>query len=71
MDGPCYECTRRHIGCHARCADYIQFKTKLDEINKKRFARSELNAAFNGIVEKRLRQTGRYSHRRGVSHFDN
>ena len=31
----CRECTKRHVGCHSTCQDYIKFRQELDEVNKK------------------------------------
>lgn len=30
----CKDCTKRHIGCHASCEDYIKQKTELDRIRE-------------------------------------
>ena len=26
----CYNCQRRHAGCHGQCADYAAYKTELE-----------------------------------------
>ena len=26
----CYNCKRRHAGCHGQCADYAAYKTELE-----------------------------------------
>lgn len=26
----CYNCQRRHVGCHGQCADYAAYKAELD-----------------------------------------
>lgn len=31
--GPCKGCEIRHVGCHAICKDYIEWKEELDELN--------------------------------------
>ena len=36
---PCYDCAGRHIGCHADCKAYGEFRKRLDEINKEIEAR--------------------------------
>lgn len=33
----CYECEKRKAGCHVMCPDYISYREKLDEYNKKVF----------------------------------
>ena len=32
---PCYKCTKRVLGCHSTCDDYLEFK-KINDANKKR-----------------------------------
>ena len=31
---PCHNCENRHIGCHAECEKYIDFRKKLDDYNE-------------------------------------
>lgn len=31
--GPCLGCGRRKPGCHSRCADYKEYRARLDEYN--------------------------------------
>lgn len=31
---PCKNCPARHVGCHADCADYQDFRKKQDEENE-------------------------------------
>ena len=26
----CYNCQRRHVGCHGQCADYAAYKAELE-----------------------------------------
>lgn len=35
----CKCCEERHPGCHSDCPDYILFRKKLDEENKKKIRR--------------------------------
>lgn len=30
----CFGCTKRRVGCHSECPDYISFREKLDEKNE-------------------------------------
>lgn len=30
MKQPCHKCGRRHIGCHAGCEDYADYKAELE-----------------------------------------
>ena len=40
---PCYDCAGRHIGCHADCKAYGEFRKRLDEINKEKEKETALN----------------------------
>lgn len=31
----CYNCTKRELGCHSKCEDYISYKNKNDELREK------------------------------------
>ena len=31
----CKDCEKRNPGCHSICRDYISYKEKLDELNRK------------------------------------
>lgn len=31
MKRPCRNCMKRHIGCHAGCKDYADYKTELEK----------------------------------------
>ena len=43
--GCCQNCEKRHIGCHAECADYIAYRSNRD---------AELKQIFNGREEIRI-----------------
>ena len=30
----CNKCTKRYMGCHAKCADYLEAKERLDKIKE-------------------------------------
>ena len=30
----CLKCKKRHMGCHAKCADYLEAKERLDKIKE-------------------------------------
>lgn len=32
-ENKCFGCTKRRVGCHSECEDYILFKKQLDEQN--------------------------------------
>lgn len=33
MNTPCFNCTKRKVGCHAACEEYMTFKKNLEEHN--------------------------------------
>lgn len=33
--GPCKDCDKRHVGCHARCDDYLEWRNIRDEAKQK------------------------------------
>lgn len=38
MNPPCFNCERRHVGCHKKCVQYAVYKQKLSEIKTAREA---------------------------------
>lgn len=36
INSKCKGCTRRTVGCHATCEDYILYKQKVQEVKDKR-----------------------------------
>jgi len=34
--GPCRNCSKRVLGCHSNCKDYIDWKKNIDAVNEKR-----------------------------------
>jgi hypothetical protein len=32
----CIDCTKRYVGCHSKCEDYLKFRRELDEKNEAR-----------------------------------
>lgn len=35
VDSPCLDCNKREIGCHGKCQEYMDFKAKRSEENRK------------------------------------
>ncbi len=33
---PCKDCQNRQVGCHAGCAPYAEFRSRVDEFNRQR-----------------------------------
>ena len=33
MKNPCYNCEKRHIGCHVTCDKYIEYKKRINHTN--------------------------------------
>lgn len=40
----CKDCTKRTVGCHASCPDYIQYRERLETIKKKKRKEDEFCA---------------------------
>lgn len=36
MNGPCWGCEERHIGCHSECPRYIEFAGMGEEIRREK-----------------------------------
>lgn len=36
MKTPCKDCTKRTIGCHAECKEYLEFQKENERIKKNR-----------------------------------
>lgn len=34
--GPCHNCSKRVLGCHSNCKDYIDWKKKITAVNERR-----------------------------------
>lgn len=34
QEAPCKGCTKREVGCHSTCPDYISFKNENDKMNE-------------------------------------
>ena len=45
MNTPCYQCPRRAVNCHSRCADYAQYRKLCDQISAARDAERRMDSA--------------------------
>ena len=57
----CMGCTRRAVGCHGRCNDYIAPKLKSDAIRDKR---NHENFVAYGVIESNRRAVDKIRKRR-------
>lgn len=55
MKNKCYNCEHRHVGCHATCEDYKEFKTKQDAMRKE----SEKVKLKDVLMAERVREKAR------------
>lgn len=54
---PCTkDCEKRTITCHSHCPEYIGWKAKLEEENKKRYAEEELQRKLTDAAVSRNRR---------------
>lgn len=37
MVNKCKGCTRREVGCHSKCEDYIEYRKKLNDIKYRKY----------------------------------
>ena len=59
IEGPCYKCEKRFIGCHSSCLDFKDYRQKLDVINAKKNKYYEEQANYaKYVVEARKRMNG-------------
>ena len=55
---PCKDCYKRYLGCHSKCADYIDYNNKQKKIRDERMARAEeCQMIVKQINESRKRTT--------------
>lgn len=46
-NAPCKDCTKRCVGCHSTCEEYIDFNKKAEEERLSRYNRAEFNYILN------------------------
>lgn len=57
MNNPCKGCTRREIGCHSYCEDYLIWKEKWDERREAERIKCNLDYELDvGRFERRKRR---------------
>lgn len=51
----CFQCQKRHVGCHSECEEYAEFKKESDErlAARRAFYTSNIEAIKYGIDGKR------------------
>ena len=50
----CVDCTKRELGCHSTCEEYLKQKAKRDEMNEKRRAFNDVQTDFLRVRNNRL-----------------
>ena len=49
-DSPCRQnginCTKRHVGCHSTCKEYMAWKAEVDRVNANRCADKETEVSI-------------------------
>lgn len=57
---PCFNCEKRHVGCHFSCEEYAEFKRNFSEQKEiKRKQKERQNIVVNYIFESREKQRRR------------
>lgn len=47
---PCLNCNKRNLGCHKNCIQFVKYKNKIIEYNKKEFQEENLEHKYRKIV---------------------
>lgn len=56
----CFNCEKRHVGCHSSCEEYAEFKRNSSEQKEIKRKQKELqNIVYNYVFESRDRQKRR------------
>lgn len=50
MKNCCYECQKRHVGCHSACEDYQKFKAEQEAINQEKARRRQTCDDLNAMT---------------------
>ena len=54
---PCYGCTKRKVGCHASCENYLSFRANHDVEKASIQEKKILESTMRGIAINRMRQS--------------
>lgn len=57
---PCKGCDRRELGCHSRCADYLAFREKRDEMLQKRAEESTARPQQTAWIRNNIKRMERW-----------
>lgn len=49
----CHKCTKRHIGCHADCADYLEAKERLAKIKDEMQKQKSTSGYFIDVARRK------------------
>lgn len=52
-DGPCYQCERRHAGCHAECGQYLDWRREWDANRAEIVRENEKKAGLDALLVKK------------------
>lgn len=60
---PCYNCTKRSVGCHSTCEEYIAFdqanRARIEQIRRKRYA----DNMFYEVTVRAIKKISKKKHR--------
>ena len=54
---PCKDCSKRELGCHSKCPEYIAYRKQQDEENEAR--RKLLETKYNPNIENIIKRARR------------
>ena len=49
----CHKCTKRHMGCHADCADYLEAKERLAKIKDEMQKQKSTSGYFIDVARRK------------------
>ena len=55
----CHNCQKRHMGCHADCADYLKAKERLAKIKDEMQKQKSTSGYFIDVARRKKKCTGR------------
>lgn len=55
MSNKCYKCTKRTVGCHSTCEDYIEYRKQWDAVTEERDRQRALNDVLKSYNPQKIR----------------
>lgn len=59
MSAPCKDCTRRELGCHAKCPEYVENAAEREAAREQYLKEKEVRDASFAMICKRMKRIRR------------